>query len=413
MSVRKRKYRATAQDHALPIAKHARKAVARTSAHVAGEQQEQAGQSRQPKGLLDLPGELRNQIYEYLLVGQPFVIVARPKKKPETYGDLDTLPGYFREEFRNAATLSRPVQKRSCWLTDVMPALRQIEPNGIMGGVKPFRCSYELRGNQGIALNLFLVNKQIHREASGIFFEQNIFSFETRWEDMCFAPLTFINDQTMARTMIRSLHLDMNVPPPYCCWDFRERRVASDRRGAIQISAPSNYYWKMLMDEISKLPLRHFGLTIHGSVPQGLETEFEEKVRMFPWINTLLKLGPFQSSCLDIQCCPWYDENFQLLALPSTVAFVEGVRMAWMKDNSLDGKAEIHVSKLVQWEHGNFQGCHMAVNFGEHGAPYAPSPFEDKDPVIMRDDNLTCEEVNLGDWRDRIEELQRPDFWEQ
>ncbi|KAF2472371.1 uncharacterized protein BDR25DRAFT_312923 [Lindgomyces ingoldianus] len=345
---------------------------------------------------LDLPGELRNEVYRHTLVKGRIVITSRSEKQLETYGDVNTLPHNFRTHFRNMPTLARPVRKRAVWIADPMTTLRYDQRSRNGGGVKRYRASYEIdEVTSSINISLLLANKQIYHEAIGVFFEENLFSFEARWEDMCFAPLTFLSDQPRAFDSLRSLHLDMNAPPPFTCWDYTKDR-------AVLVTVPSNHFWMILVKELQRLPLRHFGLTVHGSVPEGLEINFDSIERDLPWVKGLYKLESIQSLRLVIQCWPWYDINFSRSAIPSTVAFVEGIQRKLLKDKSPDKDNAAQVYKALHRHGTHVMDSHLVVRCGNDAGSYG------YESGCGSPHNAW---VQIEDWKERVGEITDESFW--
>ncbi|KAF2870037.1 hypothetical protein BDV95DRAFT_619862 [Massariosphaeria phaeospora] len=131
---------------------------------------------RNGTSILSLPPELRNAIYILALVSnQTIDIRAAPLNRLETYGDWERLPE-TKENIENKLLLVRPVVKRTCWETDLMQFVRKF-PTGF--GIKRYMSSYESYDRLGLALNLFLVNRQMYQEASSLFYKENCFRFHT------------------------------------------------------------------------------------------------------------------------------------------------------------------------------------------------------------------------------------------
>ncbi|KAL1640401.1 hypothetical protein SLS58_006899 [Diplodia intermedia] len=98
---------------------------------------------------LDLPGEIRNRIYEMMLVRPKVNITARFIRARPTDIPFAGIPFKARRAFT------------------------------YINNMDPRNMTYEATPKQGFRAftNVFLVNRQVHREASSIFYSQNTFSF--------------------------------------------------------------------------------------------------------------------------------------------------------------------------------------------------------------------------------------------
>lgn len=229
---------------------------------------------------LDLPPEIRNQIYEYCILDSELEIVSKAKTSANPFGDTNSLPRpearpngtSFAEYWQRMPIDERPIQQQSSWNIEPMEIYRKFVVNQIgnpdigptmtskrpRGGFGAFEASYAKSDRvQSLAINLFLVNKQISREASILFYEKNHFVFNTRWEDVHLAPLAFLWDHPGAYMWMRSLHITLPDPPAFINHGHMPRG---------ENALPSNGKWKDLITQIRKLNLRHFGLTVSVDV---------------------------------------------------------------------------------------------------------------------------------------------------
>ncbi|KAF2638699.1 hypothetical protein P280DRAFT_528931 [Massarina eburnea CBS 473.64] len=223
---------------------------------------------------LDLPGEIRNQIYELALLRPKITIVSRSEKRLEVWGDVDTLSDDLRAHWRTTQVLSRAVERRTSW--EIHPTIvRKKELSGLSpGGIKPFLASYELDSRNTKedppVVGLFGVNRQIREEAASMFFLQNTFSFKTRWEHFNYTPRAFISDLPLAFKWLRSVHLLLDCKPP------GHRDYPADTSKVVELA-----------DTIKQLQLRHFGITVHRT-PVPL------------WFDSIATIGPFESTAIEI-----------------------------------------------------------------------------------------------------------------
>lgn len=273
---------------------------------------------------LDLPPEIRNKIYEYSILVSPVEIVSKPLRAAQPFGKPDLEPPKgnprrmsFAQYWQTMVVDESPNLHRSTWTVEPMEIYRKfiINPLGnpdigvtianklpLLGGFRAFEASYVKRSNtQSLGVNMFLVNKQICQEASTLFFEKNHFVFNTRWEDVHFAPMAFLWDHPCAYHWVRSLHINIPDPPGF----VNHGRIP---RGAHAL--PSNGMWKVLIAQIGKLRLRHFGLTISVDVTdrfhRGLPPNHPfSAAYTYRWFTDLLTINGLQS--MELQ----FDVNFQ------------------------------------------------------------------------------------------------------
>ena len=317
------------------------------------------------------------------------------------------IPMYFRAKFSNLPLLERPVRQRSRWKSDPTQSMRRRE-NALMddirfrnkAGLKPYFASYELGEGQNLSLNLLLANKQLNHEAGGLFFGKNKFVFQSRWDEACATPLNFLYDQTKAWSLLRSLHLSTEFPPPYsCCERYR---------GPTDLTslATSSSQWKQLVKALQQMSLRHFGLTLCGTLPGGFEEGYFKWERWEPWISAVIKLRrcQFQSVSVEVLSCPHrnhvpprsgFGHGVWTLAdtISNTAAFAEK-----LQDKLVQEKASHHPVKIFRLSHHG-SGCLLLVRSVQEG----------KNPSTWgRNHSLL---TDISDWKDRKGEIINPDFW--
>ncbi|KAL5443524.1 hypothetical protein PMIN06_008687 [Paraphaeosphaeria minitans] len=314
----------------------------------------------------DLPLEIRNQIYEYCILASELQIVSKARTSAKPFGDVAFLPRpaanpdetSFAEYWQQMPIDDSPIQQQSSWRIEPMEIYRKFVINHTgnpdigptmpskrpRGGFRAFEASYVKADQvQSLAINLFLANKRICREASLFFYEKNHFAFDTRWEDVHLAPLAFLWDHPGAYMWMRSLHIAMPDPPAF---------INHGRMPGAGHALPSNGRWKDLVTQIRKLKLRHFGLTISVDVTDRftrskLDSPFAAAYTT-QWFKVLLTINGLQSMRLI------FDANFQFTnpdpafvdeTWPSDIPALMSLAQE-LKDNWLSGKGSYQDAQL-------------------------------------------------------------------
>ncbi|KAF2651068.1 hypothetical protein K491DRAFT_104526 [Lophiostoma macrostomum CBS 122681] len=364
---------------------------------------------------LDLPPELRNQVYELALVSpcSCLPIVARLSK----YQLLER-PWWIRESTKkelHSLMLRRPVRDRSAWVPSKRYSgtpIRDESGDDSLSDIKfiPTQCSYELHTNTNVSSSLLMVNKQVYSEAADIFYGRNVFAFNVPWESACFAPLSFLNDLGDAFTMIRSLHLWLNLPIP-------EKYTDSYPAG----HPPSNYHWKNLIGVLRQLQLHHLGLTFHGPILQW--TSWSVNTLNFEfWTKELIKLQQVDSVFLAVHCAPRKHALVPVIpTITNAFKFNEALKNALLKDpNNYGGSTKVYKIKT-----SSGHSPHFAVIFGK--VPRETAGCEGVDIVGDQFVHLAAEEgtlwpvtdeesgrevVDITDWRSKPGLINSHTFWE-
>ncbi|KAF1998559.1 hypothetical protein P154DRAFT_248873 [Amniculicola lignicola CBS 123094] len=225
----------------------------------------QAGVPLVPSGtcFMDLPAELRNNIYKItLLDGGPTIVLSGPVQPLQTYGDLSILPDWFRDHFRAMKPSARSPQHRTEWVVSPRQSLRNgIQWEGLFpprpvpqgAGVRDYYCTYRLTCPQ--STNIFLVSKQVRQEARGVLYTNDSFTFDVPWEDMCLAPLAFFSDQDSICSKIRFLELTFPMKPPFINETLRGIRV-------LAFGPPSQSQWNKLIKALNRLRLEELSIKV-------------------------------------------------------------------------------------------------------------------------------------------------------
>jgi hypothetical protein len=140
---------------------------------------------------LDLPLELRNQIYELALLSPCLPVVSRPSKL-QLWGDYTSK--WRAQPHLRSVMLKRPARERSAWLSNTVTcrhnASLQVAADIELGvdtvanvEVTPTQSSYELHKCANVSSSLLMANRQIYSKTANIFYGRNVFAFNTRWED--------------------------------------------------------------------------------------------------------------------------------------------------------------------------------------------------------------------------------------
>ncbi|KAF2117289.1 hypothetical protein BDV96DRAFT_571859 [Lophiotrema nucula] len=347
---------------------------------------------KQPKGFLDLPAELRNQIYEYALVNpRLLVVISAPLKQLETYGDVEWLPESFRRVHLVGALLGRPAEKRTTWKASPTAHLHRIlkhDKKQPGSGIVPYQASYELQGANTVTLNLLLASKQVYKEARGIFFTLNKFSFRPRWDDVCFAPLAFLNDQPTAWLHLTSLHL--RIPPPYSYW-----RTTYNQWGQVprKGSVPTSLHWLALVRDLKQLPLRHLALSFNGSA-QG-STSADWTSNLYGWKECNPNL---QTLCLELFAAPPLGISLSQ-TIPTGLRFMTRLRDAIIGPLQPDVPSHWQVFKVPCLDYDSPYGSILAFTFRSEDTPFSQDAVESSDWV------------DISDWESRLHELDAGDYW--
>ncbi|KAJ4349371.1 uncharacterized protein N0V89_007985 [Didymosphaeria variabile] len=226
---------------------------------------------------LDLPSEVRNQIYGYCILAPELEIGSKAQTAARSYGDPTLLERpeanpegtSFAEYWQEMPIERSPATRQTSWTVEPIEIYRKFVINQtsnvalgetiarrvhIPGGFRAFKASYvKSDRTPSLSVNLFLANKQICREASTLFYEKNHFVFNNRWEDVHFAPMAFLWDHPGAYISMRSLHIVMPDPPNF---------TNNGRMPRGEDAVPSNGMWKDLITQICKMKLQHFGVTV-------------------------------------------------------------------------------------------------------------------------------------------------------
>jgi hypothetical protein len=354
------------------------------------QQEEAAGRLDQPSAgvqrdgaasrftFLDLPPEIRNQIYEYCILESELEINSKAKMPAKSYGDTASLQrpearpnaSSFAEYWGQMPMDESPAPLQSSWSIEPMELYRKFVVNGAgnpefgvtmgrktpRGGFRPFEASY-VKGSrmQPLVTNLFLLNRQICQETSRLFYEKNHFVFNTRWEDTHLAPLAFLWDHPGAYMWMRSLHITMPDPPAF---------VNSGRMPRGGNALPSTAGWKDLITQIRKMKLRHFGLTISVDMTDrfyrsgGPNFPFSAAYTIH-WFEALRAINGLQSMRLI------FDVNFQFTnpniatvtdMWPSDLPAVMGLAQE-LKDHWLSKKGSYEDAQLVVYNSRTGEGA--------------------------------------------------------
>ncbi|KAF2439382.1 hypothetical protein P171DRAFT_476597 [Karstenula rhodostoma CBS 690.94] len=316
---------------------------------------------------LDLPPEIRSHIYEYCILDSEVEVISKAKMSAKPFGDPSSLPRpeirpngiSFAEYWQQMPIDESPAQQQCSWNIEPMEIYRKFVDNqtgnpGVGpttskrpgGGFRAFEASYAKSDRvQSLVVNLFLANKQICQEASILFYERNHFVFNTRWEDVHWAPLAFLWDHPGAYMWMRSLHITMPDPPAF----VNHGRIL---RG--EDALPSNGRWKDLVTQIRKLRLRHFGLTISVDVTDRIslgKINSPFSAAYTPqWFKILLPINGLQSMRLlfdvDLQ---YTNPNPALVTymwpsdLPAVISMAQELKDHWLSGKGSYEDAQLHL----------------------------------------------------------------------
>ncbi|KAL1610765.1 hypothetical protein SLS60_002435 [Paraconiothyrium brasiliense] len=348
---------------------------------------------------LDLPAEVRNQIYGYCILAPELEIVSVAQTAAKSYGD-PTLLGRpkefpegpsFAEYWQEMPVDGSPVTRQSSWTVEPMELYRKFVINetlnpdisdstaktvDIPGGFHAFKASYvKSYRTPSISVNLFLANKQICREASTLFYEKNHFVFYTRWEDVHFAPMAFLWDHPGAYNSMRSLHITIPDPPNFI-------NHGSTPQGENVV--PSNGMWKTLIKHIRKMKLRHFGVTINFDITNRFfavnpDYCFFSSAITYRWYEALFSISGLQSMRL------LFDVNFQYTNpdmssvsegketdIPAVMALAQKTKDRWLSGKGTYQDALLFITQnkggdfgdIVKWQRLEFVSWVNAANPG-------------------------------------------------
>ncbi|KAJ4299043.1 hypothetical protein N0V90_004287 [Kalmusia sp. IMI 367209] len=294
---------------------------------------------------LDLPSEIRNQIYELTIVTFEIRITSVATTAPQPYGNLGELPALFKD-YWEAPDLNT-VKNRCTWVINPIDLFRKfvidatwnllLGPYGVKrsstcGGFHPFEASYVKLGSTPVTPNLFLVNKQVYQEASTLFFVRNHFIFDASWTHTSFAPLAFLYDHSGAYAWLRSLHIRMDTVPNWI--------KAPELRAPSEYAFPSGGTWKDLIAEIGKMRLRHFGLSVNVDIIDRLyfNSEWRSVPKPAPWLEGLKKIRDLQSMAVDVRLYTfwlhWRDEISQDSDIPVIVSMCDDLKEHWLSSRA-------------------------------------------------------------------------------
>jgi hypothetical protein len=344
---------------------HQEEAAGRLDQPIASVQQEDAAGRIT---FLDLPPEVRNQVYEYCILDFELEINSKAKMPAKAYGDTASLQRpearpnatSFAEYWERMPIDESPASLQSSWSIEPMEIYRKFIVNGAAnpefvvtmvrrtprGGFRPFEASYVRSSRmRSLVINIFLVNRQICQEASRLFYEKNHFVFNTRWEDAHLAPLAFLWDHPGSYMWMRSLHITMPDPPVF---------VNNGRMPRGENALPSHGGWKSLITQIRKMRLRHFGLTISVDVTDRFCRSGDP---YFPfsaaytnhWFEVLLAINGLQSMRLLFDVNPQFtNPNIETVTdvWPSDLPAIMGLAQG-LKDHWLSKKGSYEDARLV------------------------------------------------------------------